>query len=230
MNNYISLKVILDNLLEHPLLKDVSFERAVNHTVHFMRIMGMPDIFMEKTEVIDIKDWRGKLPCDFHKMIQVRTHHYCGGQYHIFRYSTDSFHMSDNKQKSYDFTYKLQGNVIFTSMKEGQIEVAYTAIALDSEGYPMIPDNSSFIKALELYIKKETFTVLFDLGKINREVYQNTLQEYLFYAGQAQTSMIKPTIDQLEAISNSLNTIVPRMSEHRAGFVNNGVQEKIRLQ
>lgn len=230
MNNYISLKVILDNILDHPLLKDVSFERAINHSINFMRIMGMPDIFLEKTEVIDIKDWRGKLPCDFHKMIQVRTYHHRGGQYHIFRYSTDSFHMSDNKQKSYDFTYKLQGNVIFTSIKEGQIEIAYTAIALDNEGYPMIPDNSSFIKALELYIKKEAFTILFDLGKINREVYQNTLQEYCFYAAQAQTSLIKPTIDQMESISNSILTLVPRMREHRTGFVNNGVQEKIRLQ
>lgn len=228
MNNYISIKEILDNTLAHPLLKDVSFERAVNYCVHFMRILGCPDIFLEKTEVIDIDCFRGKLPCDFYKMIQVRTYHHRGGQYHIFRYSTDSFHMSDNKQRSYDFTYKIQGNVIYTSMKEGQIKIAYNAMAVDDEGYPMIPDNSSFIKALELYIKKETFTVLFDLGKINREVYQNTLQEYMFYVGQAQTSMIKPTIDQMEAISNSLNTLVPRMREHGTGFVNNGVKEQIR--
>lgn len=227
MNNYISIREILDNTLAHPLLKDVSFERAVNHTVHFLRIMGMPDIFLEKTEVIDIDNYRGALPCDFYKMIQVRTHCH-DKRYRVFRYSTDSFHMSGNKQDSYDLTYKLQGNVIFTSMKCGKIELAYYAMAVDDEGYPMVPDDSSFIKALELYIKKECFTVLFDLGKINREVYQNTLQEYMFYAAQAQTSLIKPSYDQMEAICNAFNTLVPRMSEHRTGYVNMGSKEKIR--
>lgn len=227
MNNYISIHEILDNTLSHPLLKDVSFERAINYTIHFLRIMGMPDIFLEKTEVIDIKDFRGVLPCDFYKMIQVRTHCH-DKRYQVFRYSTDSFHMSNRKQDSYDLTYKLQGNVIFTSMKEGKIEIAYNAMAIDDEGYPMIPDDSSFIKALELYIKKECFTVLFDLGKITPQVYNNTLQEYHFYAGQAQTSLVKPSIDQMQALCNSLNTLVPRMNEFKTGFVNSGTQEKIR--
>ena len=34
MDRYISIKQILDDILEHPLLKDITFERAVNHTVH----------------------------------------------------------------------------------------------------------------------------------------------------------------------------------------------------
>lgn len=229
MNNYISLKVAIDDILDHPLLKDVSFERAVNHAINFMRIVGCPDIFLEKTEVIDIDNYRGALPCDFYKMIQVRKVG-INNHYTIFRYSTDSFHMSDGKVDSFDLTYKLQGNVIFTSMKDGKIEIAYNAIALDKEGYPLIPDNSSFIKALELYIKKERFTVLFDMGQINRDVYQNTLQDYSWYVGQAQTSMIKPTYDQMIAISNAMNTLIPRMSDYRSGFVNSGSQEKIRRQ
>ena len=52
MDRYISLKQILDDVLDHPLLKDVSFERAVNHAVHFIRIVGMPRAFNEKTELV----------------------------------------------------------------------------------------------------------------------------------------------------------------------------------
>lgn len=195
MTDYISLKVILDNCLAHPLLKDLTFERAVVYAVDFIRIMGMPPMFIEKTEEIEIRNHRGALPCDFHEMIQVRTkrrHHKCHDREHshVMRYSTDSFHMShmDDKHRHFmdehtDPTYKIQGRVIFTSMKEGKIEIAYSAIAVDDEGYPLIPDNSSFTKALELYIKKQCFTVLFDLGKIQQGVLQNTQQEYAFYAG-----------------------------------------------
>ena len=177
MDRYISLKQILDNLLDHPMLREVSFERAVNHTINFMRILGCPKMFEEKTAIIEIEDYRGVLPCDFNEIIQVRTHNTCDDNYKVFRYSTDNFHMSENKQDSFDLTYKIQGNVIFTSMKEGTIEIAYNAFAIDSEGYPLIPDNSTFIRALELYIKKQCFTVLFDLGQINQAVYHNVCQE-----------------------------------------------------
>ena len=212
------------------MLRDVSFERAVNYTQSFIRIVGCPKIFEEKTAIIEIEDYRGVLPCDFNEIIQVRTHNTCDDNYKVFRYSTDNFHMSEDKQESLDLTYKIQGNVIYTSMKEGTIEIAYNAFAIDSEGYPLIPDNSAFIRALELYIKKQCFTVLFDLGQINQAVYQNVRQEYAWAVGQAQSDLIRPTIDQMQAITNSLNTLIWRTTEHNNGFVNNGSAEKIKLQ
>lgn len=230
MDKYISLLEVLDNILDHPLLKDVSLERAINYTVHFMRIVGAPKMFLEKTAIIDIDSYRGLLPCDYNSMIQVRTHRVCRNKdYKVFRYSTDDFHMSDNKQKSFDLTYKLQGNVIFTSLKEGQIEISYNAFAVDENGYPLIPDDSAFIRALELYIKKQRFTILFDMGKITPQVLQQTQQDYHWAVGQAQASLTMPSIDQMQSIANSLNTLIPRVTEHRKGFVDNGTQELIKV-
>lgn len=231
MDKYISLRQVLDDILDHPMLKDVSFERAVNYTVHFMSIVGCPRMFEERTALVEIENYRGLLPCDFNDIIQVRTHSSCDRKnYGVFRHTTDSFHMSDNKQDSFDLTYKIQGNIIFTSIKEGMIEIAYNAFAVDSDGYPLIPDNSSFIRALELYIKKQHFTVLFDTGKINNAILNQTLQDYAFAVGQAQSDLVRPTIDQMESLTNSLNTLITRVSEHRSGFVNNGTQERIKLQ
>lgn len=231
MDKYISIKVVLDNILDHPMLRDVSFERAINHTINFMRILGCPRMFEEKTALVDIENWRGLIPCDFNDIIQVRTHSSCDRKnYGVFRHTTNSFHMSENKQDSYDLTYKIQGNVIFTSIKEGTIEIAYNAFAVDSDGYPLIPDNSSFISALELYIKKKQFNVLFDTGKISQAVYNQVCQDYAWAVGQAQSDLIRPTIDQMQSITNSFNTLVQRVSEHRSGFVNHGSAEMIKLQ
>lgn len=231
MDKYISLRQILDDVLDHPMLKDVSFERAVNHTVHFMRIVGCPRMFEEKTALVEIENYRGLIPCDFNDIIQVRTHSSCDRKnYGVFRHTTDNFHMSENKQNSFDLTYKIQGNVIFTSIKEGVIEIAYNAFAVDSDGYPLIPDNSSFISALELYIKKKQFNVLFDTGKISQAVYNQVCQDYAWAVGQAQSDLIRPTIDQMQAITNSFNTLVQRVGEHRSGFVNHGSAEMIKLQ
>ena len=54
----------------------------------------------------------------------------------------------------------------------------------------MIPENSSFERALELYIKKKVFTVLFDLGKISQVVYNNTQQEYAWAVGDCQNEEV----------------------------------------
>lgn len=229
MNKYISIKMILDNILVHPMLRDVSLERAVNHTVNFMRIIGCPNMFEEKTAVVEIENYRAALPCDLYQIIQVRTYNN-KDTYDVFRYSTDNFHMSENKQDSHELTYKIQGSVIFTSMKEGKIEIAYNAFVVDEDGFPMIPDDSSFITALEFYIKKKYFTVLFDLGQINAGVFNQVCQDYAWAVGQAQSSLIKPTTDQMQSITNSLNTLIQRTNEHKSGFVNNGGKEFIRLQ
>lgn len=228
MDKYISIKQALDDILAHPLLQDVSFERAVNHTVHFIRIVGSPRMFEEKVERVTIEDYRGLLPCDVDSIIQVRTVPN-NGEYNTFIHSTDSFHMSSNKQSSSELTYKVQGDVIFTSMKEGDIEVAYTSIAVDNEGYPLVPDNSSFIRALELYIKKQQFTVLFDMGQINQAVFNQVCQDYAFAVGQAQSDLIRPTIDQMQAITNSFNTLIWRTKEHSTGFVNMNSKERLKF-
>lgn len=208
MDRHVSIKVILDNILDHPLLKDVTLERAINYTINFIRIVGCPDLFKEKSTIVKIKDYRGVLPCDYNSIIQVRTK-VGNGHNVVLKHTTNTFHASNDKEALPTFEYKIQGGVILTSFKDGEVEVIYRAIETDEEGYPLIVDNSSFIRALELYIKKQCFTVLFDLGKITPAVYNNVLQEYAWAVGQAQSDLIKPTIDQMIAITNMWNTLVP---------------------
>ncbi len=224
MVKYINIKQVLDNLLDNPLLKDLSLERAVAYTVRFIQIVGMPAIFIEKTAKINIEEYRGLLPCDCYEIIQVR------GKGGVFRYSTDSFHMSEDKSRDNDFTYKLQGTCIFTSIKEGEIEIAYRAFAVDEDGFPLIPDNGTFENALELYIKKRYYTILFELNKINNQVLQHTEQEYAWAVGQAQSDLVRPSIDQLQAFTNSWNTLIQKTNEHSYGFKDTGTKELIKRQ
>lgn len=223
--NYTNIKLIMDRLTRHPLLEDIPFETVIDYAVDFIRIVGTPPSFIEKTEKIEIKDYRGYLPCDYYQMIQVRLLNN-ENRTKVFRYSTDSFHMSDEKPKRSDLTYKIQGDVIFTSIKDGIIEIAYQAMPIDKDGYPLIPDNSSYSKALELYIKLQWFTMLFDLGKITVQVLNNTQQQYAWAVGQAQTDLIRPTIDQMETISNMWNKLLPDTTrDHKTGYLNEGTQE-----
>ena len=226
---YVNIKYILDRILQHPLMQDVTFEQAVSYTVDFMRLVGVPNMFFEKTVVIEVSNYRAMLPCDYYKVIQIRKP---GGP--TFRYSSDSFHMSEykdfNNRPISDLTYKIQGNIIYTSIENGEIEMSYKAIAVDEEGYPLLPDNSSFTRALGLYIKKEHFTILFDTGKIDFKVLQNVQKEYSWAVGDCQTEFNRLSLDEAESFYNSWRTLLLRDTEHRTGFINNGTKERIKLQ
>ena len=81
-----------------------------------------------------------------------------------------------------------------------------------------------------LYIKKQWFTILFDLGKINPAVLQNVQQEYAWAVGDCQTEFNRLSIDKAESFYNSWRTLILRDTEHRTGFINNGTKVRLKLQ
>lgn len=207
------------------MLRDIPFETAIEYAVDYISLMGTPGLYEEKTNIIPIHEWRGQLPCDFEHMIQVRT---AGkGPFGTYRYSEDSFHMSPEKKPA-DFgslTYKIQGLVIFTSTKETDIEIAYRAFMTDSEGYPLLPDNPSFLRGLEAYIKMKWFEILFDQGAINDRIMARADQEYAWAAGDAQSEFSRLDLDKAETLFNSFKTLLPRNYEHWKGFFTEGAKE-----
>lgn len=232
-----NIRRILDRVMRHPMLRDIPFETAVEYTVDFISLMGTPAIYEEKTAVIEVEDWRGQLPCDFVQMIQVRVakpQHSCRwSNYGVFppltyRYSGHSFHMSDFKpstEHTGELTYKTQGMVIFTSTKDVDVEIAYRGFAVDDEGYPLLPDNTSFLRGLENYIKLQWFTIKFDMGEISTSVLQNAQQEYAWAAGDAQSEFSRLDLDKAETLFNSFKTLLPRNNEHWRAFFDNGSKE-----
>ena len=224
-----SIKVIFDKIMRHPLLQDLSIETIVDYSIDFMRIIGVPSMFEEKVEKAEVINYRASLPCDYYQMIQIRA---LDPNYNIlgaFRYSSDSFHMSNTKPEYADYSYKVQGNIIYLSVPNGLIEIAYQAIPIDSDGYPLIPDNSSFTRALEAYIKKQHFTILFDLGKIGNGPLAQVQQDYAWAVGDCQSEFNRLSIDKAESFYNSWRTLIIRSSEHRTGFLHNGTQEKLKM-
>lgn len=225
-NSYTNIRLILDKILKHPLLQDITLEIAVDYTIDFMRIVGMPGMFTEKISILNVINYRALLPVDFYEMNQVRIYNETN---HTFRYSTNTFHLSENAGTSYDLTYKIQGGYIYTSKEVCDIEISYQAIETDEGGYPLIPDNSSFTRALELYIKKQWFTIQFDLGKIPQAVLHNTQQEYAWAVGDCQVEFNRMSLDKAESFYNSWKTLIIRNNEHRKGFINNGSKEILKI-
>ena len=205
--NFIRLEEVLSRILRHPLMQSMDYETGIQYVIDFLRTVGFHQSYIEKYECISIKDYRALLPEDLVDIIQVKK---------------DNTYLKSMSSSVYDKTnnntFKTQGNIIYTSFKEGDIEIYYRAIPIDENGAPLIPDHPIFLKALELYIKKEWFTILFDLGKINNQVLQNTQQEYAFKVAQCTNMFIIPSVSEMQTITNLLNRMLLDDNQFNRGF------------
>ena len=215
----INIKQLIDKVRRHPMMSDLSMEAIVDYTVDFLQIVGLPTAFMENTAIVEIKNYRGELPSDYMEMIQVRT---TKNPVVYYRYTSDNFHKSGNKIHAAPYTYKVQGDYIFTSEKDTTIEIAYLAIETDECGLPVLPDNAKFIRAIEAYIKYKHFTVLFDCGKINGQILEKADQEYCWAVGACQSEFNRLTLDKAETVLNIINNIFSPRDIHSNGYANVG--------
>lgn len=230
---FISIKEIVSRLLRHPLLQSLDLEQATQYTIDFLHILGMEKFFEDKEVEVSIHNYRGELPCDLLQVTQVKD----AKTGISMRSTTDVFkptnkgnykHSTGYQTYGEEKTYKTQNRIIFTSFKEGEVVVAYKAIVTDDEGYPMVIDNSTFLKALELYIKQELFTVLFDCGKIAAGVLQNTQSEYAWYVGKCISEFSIPSTAEMESICREWNTLIQRTTDFDNGWRNLGDREYLR--
>ena len=229
---YINIRRVLDELHRHPLLSDLTLEQIVSYVVSFIGIFGMPKLYQDKDEVLHIEDFRAKLPCDLISINQIKE---CETGV-CLRSMTDNFMPREHYDRSagckipQELSFKTQGQVLYVSFKTGDVSVSYKAIPVDKDGFPLLIDNTVFLKALEAYIKREAFTILFDMGKIAPAVLQNAQQSYAWLAGQLQSEFTIPSQSEMESISRMWNTLIQRTSEFNNGFSSLGNKEYIKLQ
>lgn len=265
-DQYITLRAVQDRVAQHPLMQSIPFDAIVRNTIDFMRIVGVPRIFIEKT-VKETSDNKGrvKLPCDYVELIQMR------GRHGMYRYTSDSFHSGYEKRFSCGYeekkdhaeshligikrgndefvsnttaiiedhnppmhhwpannTFLIQNGYIYLSRKHDTVEIAYRAIPTDSEGLPMVPDNSKFMRALLAYIKQEYFTILFDTGLISQQVFNQAQQDYGWAVGACETEFLKIDLSKSESVFNAINSMVPHWDQFKHGFVDNNVKTEMR--
>lgn len=219
-NNFVNIREVLARVTSHPMLKNVDLEQAIRYTVDFISIVGCPTFYLDKEVDIPIEDYRGLMPCDLVSIVQVKDKK-TGFCMHSM---TDTFN-----PREYNFhtepTFKTQGNVILTSFRTGEVTISYKALPVDETGIPLLIDNANFLKALELYIKKEKFSDLYDEGKIRDGIMGKAETDYAWAVAQCEKEFVMPSISELQSITNMWNTLIPRVTEFDNGFTELGNRE-----
>ena len=107
-----------------------------------------------------------------------------------------------------EFTYTASNGVVTTSVRDGQIEIAYSALACDDDGYPLVPDNEQVKLCLEYYILFRFLEPLWIAGKITDKAFNYVDTKKCFYMGAANTNMQLQGTDHLESVMNAVNRLI----------------------
>jgi hypothetical protein len=253
---YTSIKRVLDDLTEHPLLRDLTLEQVVRYTIRFIGLHGHPKFYQDKIDTVEIEDFKGLLPCDLVSINQVKdlktkmclramTDTFASGMrdkpkhpkplYPDLQNNVRDMHPPHHpwyippacKYKE-EPAFKTQGRIIYTSFPHGVVEISYKSIPVDENGYPMLIDNENYLACLEAYIKKLVFTMKFDTGKINAQVLMNAQAEYSNLCAQLRTEFSSPSMSEMESITRMLNTMIPKVREFDSGFKHMSDREYLR--
>lgn len=219
---YTTIHRLLDNLKDSPLMSDLTLEQAVRHTIRFIGLVGMPQMYRDKEAEVEIKEYRGLLPCDLISIQQVKDREtgICMNS------MTDAFlgQQADHKHAS----FKTSERVIFTSFSEGTVQIAYKAIPVDDDGFPLLMDNEVYLDALEKYITMLTIKGKFQLGNVSGAIYQDAQQDYYAAVKMLEGELRAPSPAELETIGRIWNTLIPNRHQFEQGYSTLGVKEHLR--
>lgn len=245
---YVSINRVLDNLKDGVLMQDLTLEQAIRHIIRFIGKVGIQKMYEDKIAEVDIHDFRGLLPCDCIRILQVRD----------LRSGTCVRSMTDNFSEGFkpngsrpkpckdpmhnmrdmyipepgghplEPTFKTNNRVIFTSFPDGRVEIAYKAIAVDDNGFPLLIDDEIYLDALEKYIVMHVLQQKFRVGKTSAGIYQDAQQDYYAAVKLLEGHLKMPTESELESIAHIWNTMIPSHHHFQRGYKELGEREYLR--
>jgi len=223
--------VTIEHIIEQ-LYRDYSFDNINKSEVaewiwNAMGLIGTPYPFEDKPKEITIIEYKAELPIDLYSILAVREK--TTGI--PFREMTDLFQkfglgsyengtevetpdVDPLTGENYDtyigpdtsseyYTYKVQGNYIFTGMENGTIEMAYKAIPIDVvTGMPVVAEDVAYIRGIVSFIAERLAFRMMLKDMITERKYDIIRSDYLFNVGAAKNSCHQLNPSRMETLIN----------------------------
>jgi len=128
-----------------------------------------------------------------------------------------------------DYNFYISDGCLHTSLETGDLCIVYQAMPVDEEGFPLVPDNVYFDKALKAYVTYMLDRIQFRRGLIPEVVYRESQKDWLFYVNSARGSAYMPDSAQMERLKRVWVRLIPKQNEYQGGFRNLEFRERRNL-
>lgn len=238
IEGHVSYKTILAKLYRdldiNSEINEISVIEWINEA---LLMIGAYSQFTEISECLTLKNGKAKLPCGFYKLVDINYQNkpvYWSSNQNRSNYQCHNCRIPtflDNKE---DYTFYINDSYMITNInddsnKEANICIVYLGIPTDEDGYPLIPDDIYYSKALAAYVTSMLDYQEWRKGKIADKVYQKSEQDWLFYVNSARGAANMPNKAQLEALKNVMLRLASIPNEYSRNFKNFDKPEKLNL-
>lgn len=192
-----------------------------------------------------IGHYRVELPDDFHKLIAVAVdgvlalptqnmfHHLLDGAccgYDTSGLPAENFYDNfgntfspqalplNTRIVSNPPQFTINNNYITFDIKEGKVCMAYWAFPLDEEGYPLIPDDVKYKRAVASYLQLKMDYILWRRDTLPDKVYLKSEEEWKWTVASASAHLKMPDVSQMESLRRQLTKMIVRTEDFRTAF------------
>lgn len=209
-----SIKAVLDRL--YGLLNTkIAFpdDRLQMYCAEALEHIGVGPSYIEKVSTIEIKDFKGEIPCDLVRVISVSNHETNNFDKNKAQLPSSSV---DPKRFKDLGGYYIQANILNIGFKTGKVDIVYVAYAVDDDGFPLLPDDISYVEACFWYCYKS----LMIGGWIENPImsFQEADQNWTHYCAQARGKYLMPDLPQMERLKNIWFRLLPSHSNYMNHF------------
>ncbi len=117
-----------------------------------------------------------------------------------------------------DYNFYIQDGYLNTSLETGELCLVYLGVPVDEEGYPLVPDDVYFDKALKSYCTYMLDRIQFRRGLIPEVVFRMSEKDWYFYVNSARGSANMPDTAMLDRIQKTWVRLIPKPREYANSF------------
>ena len=210
----VSIKRLISKVFRDTKLTDDSaIYDMIEWAAEAMGFIGVGAIFNNRSDTFQVKDYVTGIPCQLEQIIGIK---YCGKElvHMTGEFDTLGHYMKTGNTHGTTMLngYKPENGYLLYNFREGEVEISYTMIAVDNEGYPLIVDNVSVLEAISRYIVYKMNYGKYLSGTMDVRLFSKLENDWRLYCGQAKGALNSPSISELTNIKNIWLAKIPRIN------------------
>lgn len=221
---YTTVERVIEKLQDWYGFDEVDKISIIEHICDIAGYLNIPESFVDKFTTVDIENYRAALPTDFYSLnpgsvMEVDSACVLRESFDLMtRFDIDDDYSTTDVPDTILYTYLIKQGYIFTGLEETTLEIAYKAFPIDTDGYPMIPDDSKAIRAAVDYIAGKIAMKYWLKDRLSEVKYREIQQQTYFSMASYYTHSKMPSIDQMEGLKNKYLQLVGNPNHHDNNF------------
>ena len=197
-----------------------------------LEFIGAGSQFENFYQEMNIKNHRALLPCNFHSLIAISfdgsplpisaatigvpsDSESSGNALNSVPVNQENFPLETTRNVTErGASYNISNNYLIASFEEDTVLMAYKGVAVDDEGFPLIPDNVYYRQAITNYCQMMMDRQMWRGGKLPEAVYRDSQRDWQFFCQGSRSAANFPNVDKMDSIKNQWIRLKPQINRH----------------